>query len=239
MTKENQSGTSQVALWNPNAAANWSLLFSPVFGAWLHAKNWTALGNATKAKQSMYWVYGGIAAWFFAVFLPETIARGVGFGFLLGWYISFATQQVKYVKDALGGVYEKKGWAKPLGIAVGCLAAFFFVVGAVTLSLDTKFQPENALTDISGVWQANKDGSMVIFRLDEQDKSIDINGQVFPVSVESYDTENTTLTLIVNGNPSIIWSVRQIFENDGGFTLNLTLHDGTQDNLWFVSDLSP
>ena len=31
------------ALWNPNAAASWSLLFSPAFGAFLHMKNWQAL----------------------------------------------------------------------------------------------------------------------------------------------------------------------------------------------------
>ena len=28
------------ALWNPNTAANWSFLFSPLFGAYLHALNW-------------------------------------------------------------------------------------------------------------------------------------------------------------------------------------------------------
>jgi hypothetical protein len=37
------------ALWNPNAAANWSLLFSPMFGAWLHMKNWAALGEPERA----------------------------------------------------------------------------------------------------------------------------------------------------------------------------------------------
>ena len=33
------TGDAAPALWNPNAAANWSLLFSPAFGAWLHMKN--------------------------------------------------------------------------------------------------------------------------------------------------------------------------------------------------------
>ena len=48
-----------VPLWNPTVAANWSLLFSPILGAWLHAKNWAALGNEVKEKQSMYWVRWG------------------------------------------------------------------------------------------------------------------------------------------------------------------------------------
>lgn len=35
-----------IALWNPNAAANWSLLFTPLFGAYLHMLNWRSLGEA-------------------------------------------------------------------------------------------------------------------------------------------------------------------------------------------------
>ena len=39
-------------LWNPNAAANWSLLLSPAFGAFLHMKNWEELGEPAKAAAS-------------------------------------------------------------------------------------------------------------------------------------------------------------------------------------------
>lgn len=31
---------TSLPLWNPNAAANWCLLFTPSFGSWLHMKNW-------------------------------------------------------------------------------------------------------------------------------------------------------------------------------------------------------
>ena len=31
------------ALWNPTAAGSWSILFSPIFGAYLHMLNWRAL----------------------------------------------------------------------------------------------------------------------------------------------------------------------------------------------------
>lgn len=34
----------KITLWNPNAAVNWSVLFTPIFGAWIQAKNWKALG---------------------------------------------------------------------------------------------------------------------------------------------------------------------------------------------------
>ena len=49
------------ALWNPNAAACWSLLFSPAFGAYLHARNAEALGRAEEAKANRVWFYLSIA----------------------------------------------------------------------------------------------------------------------------------------------------------------------------------
>jgi len=44
---------------DPSAEAVWSLLFTPILGAWLHAKNWQELNQADRAKKSMIWVYGG------------------------------------------------------------------------------------------------------------------------------------------------------------------------------------
>jgi hypothetical protein len=38
------------ALWNPNAAAGWSLLFTPAFGAFLHARNGTRWGVIARPK---------------------------------------------------------------------------------------------------------------------------------------------------------------------------------------------
>lgn len=237
MVNENQTTSGQVALWNPNAAANWSLLFSPIFGAWIHAKNWSTLGDAQKAKQSMYWVYGGIGVLLLALFLPENIGRAVGIGFLFGWYFSFAKCQVKHVKETLEGVYEKKGWAKPIGIAAVCFGALIFTAGFALVSFDPEVQKQTALSDVSGVWRADQDGAMVTLRLEGNEKSVEINGQLFPVFIKGYDDDNKIITMITNRNPSEIWSVRQIFYKDGRFTLNLTLHDGTQDDLSFVRNL--
>ena len=47
-------------LWNPRAAADWSILFTPVFGAWLQARNWKNLNEPDKAAKSMNWVNVGI-----------------------------------------------------------------------------------------------------------------------------------------------------------------------------------
>jgi hypothetical protein len=48
-------GQTAPALWNPNAAASWSVLFSPAFGAFLHMKNWQALGEPAKASAAKIW----------------------------------------------------------------------------------------------------------------------------------------------------------------------------------------
>jgi len=45
------------ALWNPAAAASWSLIFSPIFGSWLQMKNWQALGESEKAAKARTWVW--------------------------------------------------------------------------------------------------------------------------------------------------------------------------------------
>ncbi|GAB6261260.1 hypothetical protein [Photobacterium sp. R1] len=237
MSIKDQTDTTTISLWNPSAAVGWSLLFSPIFGAWLHSKNWSALGDDGKAKQSMNWVYGAIVIIILAILLPEKIGSAIGLGYLLSWYFSSAQQQVKYVREKHNNAYRKNGWAKPIGIAVVSLNSFILVAGIATTYFDSDLQQEVALTDVSGVWRANQDGTMVTLKLDGKIKTIDINGQEIPVEVQGFDYENKILSLVVNNNPSIIWSVRQIFYKDGTFILSLTLHDGTQDDLSFVRNL--
>ena len=38
-------------IWNPNAAANWSLLFTPAFGAYIHYLNWQKMGKTEVAPE--------------------------------------------------------------------------------------------------------------------------------------------------------------------------------------------
>ena len=47
-------------IWNPNAAASWSLPFSPVFGAYLHMLNWRSLGEEAKAATARTWLIAGL-----------------------------------------------------------------------------------------------------------------------------------------------------------------------------------
>ncbi len=45
------------ALWNPTAAALWSLLLSPALGAWLLKRNWERLGHPDKAREAFGWFF--------------------------------------------------------------------------------------------------------------------------------------------------------------------------------------
>ena len=123
-------------LWNPNAAANWSLLFSPAFGAFLHMKNWEALGDADRARTSRNWVIAVLALLFGSLLLrllmPESKAidgatRLLGLGMLISWYVSSAKIQAKLVRERFGKDYPRRGWAVPILVTIGCFVALVVV----------------------------------------------------------------------------------------------------------------
>jgi uncharacterized membrane-anchored protein len=130
-------------LWNPNAAANWSLLFSPVFGALVQMKNWQALGEDERAATSKMWAIGsaitiGIFTLLSIVSAVLTsspdIGRSVGLILLVVWYFANGRAQSKYVKEQFGTDYPRRGWGKPLLVAVGVLLGFLaaaMIVGVI------------------------------------------------------------------------------------------------------------
>ena len=134
-----------VALWNPNAAAWWSIIFTPVFGAYLHALNWRALGDADREHASMNWVVGGgvLLVLFLIVDVVVPDGQGAGeashaieFAFLAVWYLMSGHAQARLVKEKFGGDYPRMPWRKPLlmglagfGIYIGLLIASAAVIG--------------------------------------------------------------------------------------------------------------
>lgn len=131
-------------LWNPNVAANWSLLLTPAFGAYLHAINWRALDNPERVKANIMWVW--VTLVFLAInlgtiFLPESkyvdrIMQLAGLGILLGWYFTQARSQVRYIKKAFGNSYVKKRWGLPLLMGVAAIGAYCVVIAAVLCAVE-------------------------------------------------------------------------------------------------------
>ena len=143
-TASTQPQRVEAAIWNPNAAANWSLIFSPAFGAYLQMLNWRALGEPEKAASSQNWFYVGLAMLLVYVLMAafmsdpkavEGAARGLGFLFLLVWYFSSGRAQGKYVKEKFGKTYAKKPWGRALLIGVGAFVGYFMVAVVIVLVL--------------------------------------------------------------------------------------------------------
>lgn len=129
-------------LWNPKAAVGWSLLFSPVFGALVHMKNWHALGEPDKAAQSKNWAVASgvflLAVVILAVIFPESKAidvatRPAGLAMLIAWYTASAKHQSLFVAERFGGEYPRRGWGLPLLYAGLVFVAFLVAVFAIAM----------------------------------------------------------------------------------------------------------
>ena len=128
-------------LWNPAAACNWSLVFSPAFGAYLHALNWDDLNEPAKARTSMAWFFvalamAGAAPMLLLTGVPPQAVQGLLFAFLLGWYFGAARRQIKYVKEKYGKTYSRRPWGKTLSIATTLYVAYLvFVFVAIVVAV--------------------------------------------------------------------------------------------------------
>lgn len=231
-TTENIVHTS---IWNPSAAIFWSILFTPVFGAWIHAKNWAMIGEDKKYKQSMYWVYGGLFVLLLIPFLPNT-SGGYEFSFLLAWYFILARIQVRYIKEKKYVTYKKNGWGKVIGLA--SVGLVLYVISSLFITnFEVKIQNKLTLADISGVWVSDFDRKLFIFKLIGKNKSIIIDGKRYSVKVRNFEEESDITNFFINSNHSVIWSIRQNYDEEGAFTLDITLDDGTQNSLSYVRGL--
>jgi len=138
------SGEESPPLWNPNVAANWSLLFSPAFGAYLQMRNWQALGEPEKASNSKTWVIIVLVILLtlplVAVLVPgmsglQRFSSSVGIVLLIAWYVTSGREQTQYVKERFGKTYPRKGWGLPLLAALGVLFGYFVAVAILAFFL--------------------------------------------------------------------------------------------------------
>lgn len=124
------------ALWNPNAAANWSLLLSPVFGSVLHFLNWGRLGRADEQLKSMLWMLVSLAVLVASVMVPaehSMTMRYVMLGVLLGWYFAHAKKQVAEVQARFGKDYPRRSMLMAVLLGFVVLFGLGMVLGLLMI----------------------------------------------------------------------------------------------------------
>ncbi|MHB8137995.1 MAG: Cif family virulence factor [Smithellaceae bacterium] len=124
-------------------------------------------------------------------------------------------------------------------------SALFFLMSIVLFMIfisacDKKDSSTNLLNDISGVWRAQSDGTMVSIIYKESKLRMLIGDDSIPVTLGEIDESNETVNLNItkDGKP-FIWTLRRIWDKEKkSFHLVFTLDNGTQDNLSFVRKIS-
>ena len=127
-------GNPGLELWNPNAAALWSLLFTPIFGSSLMMMTWKAMGNKAEADKSLCWLVVSAVVTLALGLLSDAVAQlsdavctGGGILLLLVWYFLSASKQISHVKKEFGETYQRKNRMVPLVIAGGSLVICLFL----------------------------------------------------------------------------------------------------------------
>lgn len=136
------SNEEEHLIWNPNAASNWSLIFTPAFGSYLHACNWRVLGEKKRAHSAMGWFYFSLFMLVVYIFMgmvdgraAESAEHALGLFYLIIWYFVVGRSQAKYVKEKFGNEYSHRGWGKPLLIGVAAIIGYLFVAMVIGFAI--------------------------------------------------------------------------------------------------------
>lgn len=137
-------------IWNPEAAANWSLPFTPAFGSFLHMQNWRVLGEMEKARAAGVWFVVSLVMLAAYPVLMLTLPsgqlsdigiRGLSLVYLAVWYVAYARKQMDFVKKRYGANYPRKKWGAPIGIAIACAVAYMGVVFVLAVAVTLVREP--------------------------------------------------------------------------------------------------
>ncbi len=127
MSKRNKN-LPAIALWNPTWIAIWSFIFTPIFGAILHKKNWQEMGMYDDANTAGTWVTVSIVIFFGYLFTEPFLPEGsysqfyllsVWVIFYAAWLFAQGFKQIQVIKKRYGEAYHHKLWGKPLMIGAG------------------------------------------------------------------------------------------------------------------------
>lgn len=129
------------AIWNPAAAACWSILFTPAFGAYLLMRNWEALGQPRQAALARKWFCFSLGLLLVQVLSAAFNARlnsqsglvqWCALAWLAAWCVGAALPQARLVRARFGARYPRKTWDHALLAAVAAGTGYFAVKGLFT-----------------------------------------------------------------------------------------------------------
>lgn len=124
---------------------------------------------------------------------------------------------------------------------VGAILAIA-MLALIGCSEQKKQTEPSLLEDISGVWKEKTGTGLMTIEYADNKVRMLMDDTFIPVTVGAIDNENNTVNfniiIAATGKPAV-WTVRQIWNADkSAFHLQLTLHDGTQDEFGFVRKIS-
>lgn len=144
-------------LYNPKLVCAAALLFTPIFGAALQAKNWMALGEPDNARASRLWIRSSL--WLIVMYLVvqtlfrnEPVMEWLGPYFLVvlwgAWMLTSGWQQLVVISRTIGKIYD----SLPMGRAIILGAAGWLAYGLITVTITlglvlTGIEPLSALTE--------------------------------------------------------------------------------------------
>lgn len=121
-------------LYAPQTAAKWSLLFTPVFGAYVCKNNWKVLGQAQQEKRSKNWLIALVVIYAAGLlFLDELPCVILHLAALAGWYFAECRAQIKYLAENKLDCQQQK-W-KPLIQKAACVWAAAMILCFIILAL--------------------------------------------------------------------------------------------------------
>ena len=124
-----------VELYHPNAASLWSLLLTPIFGAFCVMSNWRTLGMEKEAKRSKTWlaVLSVVLGLSFFLFFSGPYCL-IAFVALVLWHFMESRKQTQYLTENKIE-YSRKSWKS---VALKALA-ILVVAGAIDFALAAIF----------------------------------------------------------------------------------------------------
>ena len=201
MSKNKSGAANRPALYNPTAACVLALLFTPIFGALLQARNWDALGEHGRARASRMWVRTTLWLLFVfvimqAVFQNEPFMQFGGLYFLVvtwaSWMVTTGWKQIGYagglfgrghawgyVRELFGSDYPRERLGRVTIFAGGC----WVIYSMVSISIAMAIQLTGLDKMLPGAERAESQG--VVLRVPEgSDKVV-----VEPLPVETRKAE--------------------------------------------------